>query len=1428
MRPSNPAIFLRFAAILLWGAAVPYAGAHAADNWVNMATVSPTSTLQAKNLCYTDGLDIACDGAAGTYTTSGTLAVTGISATGNVSANKFIGDGSGLTGVVASTADRITSGTTYMVVDGTSGYVSLTQATANTAWFDPTRGLVTLGVSATGGISATTAYFPGSVGIGQAPNLSYGLNTNKTIAGVVAAFSSYVQASNFSVATAGNGLNWGSNNKVTGDATNQYIALITSGTEALRIVSTGYVGIGTNTPGVRMHVVHGGPPNVNNKFAQNSATLLLEGPSYAETALRIGDSGSGYARISHPQRDTNGVAFLPRLAFGDDTLNSGEYMSILLTGTSLGAAGNVGIGTPKPNATLEVSGTISATSFVGNGSGLTGVIASTGDRIVSGTNNATSMIAISNTGYISITQAGANAAWFDPTRGLVTLGVSSTGTISGTSAYFSGDASFDHDATVNHVLNVYTLSVSNVANLPGTSITNNSSLSWGSNSKLSALSGNNSSKYLVFYTSNTEAMRIVSNSYVGIGTSSPTTALEVNGTISATNFVGNGSGLTNLNVSGDRLTSGSTVVYAISNTGYVSLTTGGTTWGYFSNAANYLPNLTTSLISSTAGGTVSSTNGYFKNISSTSLTNSGNLYVSGSTYVSDLTIMGVAGGAGVNPAVTVNPGGNNTNVQYNDNSTLSGSANLTWTSNTGVLGVTGIISATNTTGTVTATNIYGGYLSATTLTASTASFGGLAVSGNSALAAISSTNISATGNISAAKFIGDGSGLTNLTLPPTATDRISTSGVASGANLGMVVANNGTVSFTLGGTAGAAYLHPTFGFVGPGVSTTGPISATAGYFTNSIGVGMNVTGTYSLKASQAIYTGGILQASQGVFSGNTVSAYAGNATSPGFSFSNGGGLGIFAPTTTDLAITTSGTEALRIVSTGNVGIGTTAPNAKLDVYGTISATNISATGNVSANKFIGDGSGLTGVVASTADRITSGTTYMVVDGTSGYVSLTQATANTAWFDPTRGLVTLGVSTTGPISTTNAYLNGGLTIAGTNYTPINIAGTGNSNYTFQMTNAGSGRFKIVNYNTGATNIQNYATNSYANLGLYSGNNGLVYIMGTGNVGINNSAPSDTLHVSGTARITSWTTIAANTTPTTALDVYGTISATNFVGDGSGLTNLTLPATATDRISTSGVASGANLGMVVANNGTVSFTLGGTAGAAYLHPTLGLVAPGVSTTGPISATRLYSSGNLTVDNSLTAGSAGIGNLAAINISATNVSVTGNVSAAKFIGDGSGLTGISTQGDRIISTSANILAYAGGTISLTTGGTSGTSYFNTTGIWVGPGISTTGVISGTSLFLSSVSTTAGVTPTITSPGDNLGNHTATQNLNMGGYSIASAANISATGYVSASAAYFSTVSATGLKMTSPTTLTCGSGDFGLMRYNGTSGKMQICLNR
>jgi hypothetical protein len=85
----------------------------------------------------------------------------------------------------------------------------------------------------------------------------------------------------------------------------------------------------------------------------------------------------------------------------------------------------------------------------------------------------------------------------------------------------------------------------------------------------------------------------------------------------------------------------------------------------------------------------------------------------------------------------------------------------------------------------------------------------------------------------------------------------------------------------------------------------------------------------------------------------------------------------------------------------------------------------------------------------------------------------------------------------------------------------------------------------------------------------------------NIGVGTGTPSRTFHISGTSIITSWTGInfssAGKVTPTAPLEVSGTISATAFVGDGSGLTNLPGGGGATDNI-TSGTAT------VVANSNT----------------------------------------------------------------------------------------------------------------------------------------------------------------------------------------------------------------------------------------------------
>jgi len=90
---------------------VAAASPNAADDWMNLATVSMTDAvtprLSNRYICYTDGKDIACN-APSLYLSTGGLV--GINTTnpnaqldvyGTISATNFVGDGSGLTGITA-------------------------------------------------------------------------------------------------------------------------------------------------------------------------------------------------------------------------------------------------------------------------------------------------------------------------------------------------------------------------------------------------------------------------------------------------------------------------------------------------------------------------------------------------------------------------------------------------------------------------------------------------------------------------------------------------------------------------------------------------------------------------------------------------------------------------------------------------------------------------------------------------------------------------------------------------------------------------------------------------------------------------------------------------------------------------------------------------------------------------------------------------------------------------------------------------------------------------------------------------------------------------------------------------------------------------------------------------------------------------------
>jgi hypothetical protein len=76
----------------------------------------------------------------------------------------------------------------------------------------------------------------------------------------------------------------------------------------------------------------------------------------------------------------------------------------------------------------------------------------------------------------------------------------------------------------------------------------------------------------------------------------------------------------------------------------------------------------------------------------------------------------------------------------------------------------------------------------------------------------------------------------------------------------------------------------------------------------------------------------------GQIKGSTFKTGNGTSSLPSYRFENDNNSGMWLPVTGELALSSSGSEAMRIDATQNVGIATTAPNSTLDVKGSFSTT----------------------------------------------------------------------------------------------------------------------------------------------------------------------------------------------------------------------------------------------------------------------------------------------------------------------------------------------------------------------------------------------------------------------------------------------------------------------------------------------------------
>ena len=188
-----------------------------------------------------------------------------------------------------------------------------------------------------------------------------------------------------------------------GFMTNDEFVISTSGTDRFKILGTGYVGIGTSTPGAPLQIAASGSANpfTNGLVVRNSSNSSNQD---AIVTLRVGGSSAGDPFISFDIQNEAGWAFGVDNSDSNKMKWSTNAANLTTTKMTLTTAGDLGIGTTSPGYKLDVTGTMNITSgLYANGSA-----GSSGQVLTSSGGGAMSWTTVSGGGSSPWTTSGSD------------------------------------------------------------------------------------------------------------------------------------------------------------------------------------------------------------------------------------------------------------------------------------------------------------------------------------------------------------------------------------------------------------------------------------------------------------------------------------------------------------------------------------------------------------------------------------------------------------------------------------------------------------------------------------------------------------------------------------------------------------------------------------------------------------------------------------------------------------------------------------------------------------------------------------------------------------------------------------------------------------------------------------------------------------